>query len=278
MIELACSVRGCGEPLSARARGLVCPRGHAFDRARSGYVNLLQPQDRRSLAAGDTREAVAARRRLYAAGVFEPLVAGLAEFAAESLRGRASARVLDVGAGEGSVLARVARALARERACDAAGLDLSAHAAEAAARAYPELAWIVANGDRRLPVRDGALDLVLSVTARRAPEEFARVLAPRGRALVVVPAADDLAEFRASVLGEARPLDAARPLADEFAPAFRALGERELRARVTLDAAALRDLALATYRGARGPREERLAELRELAVTLAWRVAHFERA
>ena len=26
----------------------VCPRGHAFDVARSGYVNLLQPQDRRS--------------------------------------------------------------------------------------------------------------------------------------------------------------------------------------------------------------------------------------
>ena len=44
---LACSVRGCGRPLEKNDRALVCARGHSYDIARSGYVNLLQPQDRR---------------------------------------------------------------------------------------------------------------------------------------------------------------------------------------------------------------------------------------
>lgn len=273
VIELSCSVRGCGAPLAPSAHGLVCPRGHAFDRARSGYVNLLQPHDRRSLAAGDSKDAVAARRRLYALGAFEPLLAGLDELV-QALALPPGARVLDVGAGEGSVLAR----LARKRELDAAGLDLSAFAAEAAARAHPGITWIVANGDRRLPVCDGALDLVLSVTARRAPAEFARVLAPGGRALVVVPGDDDLVELRAALLGEGRALATERTLAAEFAPLFRASVEREFRGRVELDAAALRDLAAATYRGARPVREERLAALATLAVTFSWRVALFERA
>lgn len=273
VIEFSCSVRGCGELLAPRATGLVCARGHAFDRARSGYVNLLQPQDRRSLAAGDSKDAVAARRRLYTAGAFEPLLAGLAELVA-SLALPPRARVLDIGAGEGSVLA----CLARRFELDAAGLDLSAFAAEAAARAYPEITWIVANGDRRLPVRDGALDLVLSVTARRAPAEFARVLAAGGRALVVVPGDDDLVELREALLGDGRALAGARTLAEEFAPLFRAVSEREWRGRVALDAAALRDLAAATYRGARTVREARLAELTSLDVTFAWRALLLERA
>jgi 23S rRNA (guanine745-N1)-methyltransferase len=198
MIALACSVRGCGRPLAAGERSLVCPSGHAFDRARSGYVNLLQPQDRRSLDAGDARAVVDARRRLHAAGLYAPLAAELERVLAE-LDLRRGARVLDVGCGSGDLLA----GLARRFALDAAGLDLSVHAIDLAARAHPEVAWIVANGDRRLPIVDGGLDLVLSVTARRAPAEFARVLGPRGHAVVVVPGAGDLAELRELVLGAA---------------------------------------------------------------------------
>ena len=66
---LACSVRGCYEPLRRLRDSYVCSRGHSYDVARSGYVNLLQPQDRKSLDAGDSRAAVEARAELIAAGV-----------------------------------------------------------------------------------------------------------------------------------------------------------------------------------------------------------------
>ncbi len=66
---LACSVRGCHLGLVRQSRVFVCPRRHTFDIARSGYVNLLQPQDRRSPNAGDSKDALAARAALLAAGV-----------------------------------------------------------------------------------------------------------------------------------------------------------------------------------------------------------------
>ena len=81
---LACTVRGCAEPLKVDANRLVCAHGHAFDLARTGYANLLQPQDRKSVDAGDSRDAVAARRRLADAGVGAPLRDAIAASQKES--------------------------------------------------------------------------------------------------------------------------------------------------------------------------------------------------
>ena len=71
---LLCPVRDCHLALVREERRLFCPRGHSFDVARSGYINLLQPQERRSKQPGDTAAAVAARRRLHDRGVTEPLL------------------------------------------------------------------------------------------------------------------------------------------------------------------------------------------------------------
>jgi len=76
---LLCPVRGCQLALAREEKRVVCPQGHSFDIARSGYLNLLQPQDRRSKNPGDTVAAVAARRRLHDRGVTEPLLCGIAE-------------------------------------------------------------------------------------------------------------------------------------------------------------------------------------------------------
>ena len=71
---LLCPVRDCRMALVREERRLICPRGYSFDVARSGYINLLQPQDRRSKQPGDTAAAVAGRRRLHDRGVTEPLL------------------------------------------------------------------------------------------------------------------------------------------------------------------------------------------------------------
>src|SRR3954462_7715075 len=94
-ITLLCTVRECRAPLALEERRALCARGHSFDVARSGYINLLQPQDRRSKEPGDSREAVAARRRWLESGR-EPVVT-------DAVRGMSPA--LDVGCGEGSHLA-----------------------------------------------------------------------------------------------------------------------------------------------------------------------------
>src|SRR5215468_10027684 len=121
---LLCPVRGCHSPLVRESQRVRCPRGHSFDVARSGYVNLLQPQDRRSNQPGDTSEAVAARRRLHDLGVTAPLLRGIHEMLAASR----DDIVLDAGCGDGFYLG----SLARETRLRAHGVDISVPAVDLA--------------------------------------------------------------------------------------------------------------------------------------------------
>jgi 23S rRNA (guanine745-N1)-methyltransferase len=270
MSLLICPVRGCGEPLAKNGRTWACPRGHAFDLARSGYVNLLQPQDRRSARPGDPPEAVAARRRLLDAGYGEPLLAALREEIA-ALALPADAAVLDVGCGEGYYLGR----LAEGKGFAGHGVDLSAAAIDLAARRYPEATWAVANADRSLPCATGAFDLVLSIDARLNPAEMRRVLKPGGRLLVAVPGSDDLAELRAAVLGAEVAKDRLEGAAARLAADFVLAARRTVRATARLPPAALADALAATYRGGRESRRERIAALPEMAVTLSHDLGSF---
>ena len=181
-------MRDCRADLARDGRRLVCSRGHSFDVARTGYVNLLQPQDRRSKEPGDTAAAVAARRRLHDRGVTEPLLNAVAEFA----NGSPNDAVFDAGCGDGYYLG----SLAQRIGFDAHGVDISIPAVNAAAQRYPACEWIVANADRFVPYADRAFSLVLSITARMNAEEFHRVLREDGRLLVAIPAPDDLIELR----------------------------------------------------------------------------------
>ena len=262
---LLCPVRSCGAPLERRDRSLLCPRGHAFDVARSGYVNLLQPQDRRSRHPGDPRETVEARRRFLEAGHGRPLLETLLEEIAPG------AAVLDVGCGEGFYLGSIAS----EKPVEAHGLDLSQPAVDLAARRYPGATWIVANADRGLPYAPGSFDLVLSLDARVHPAEIRRVLAPGGRLLVTVPAPDDLVELRAAVLGEGLLKDRLERAAGLLAACFELETRRTVRHRVRLGSEEVRDALAATYRGARESRRERIAALREMDVTLSHDLARF---
>jgi 23S rRNA (guanine745-N1)-methyltransferase len=279
MVTLVCPVRGCGAPLSRDDRALACPRGHLFDRARSGYHNLLQPQERRSRRPGDSAVALAARRRLFDRGHGDWLVPHLLA-AFDALRLPPGAAVLDVGCGEGFYLGT----LARERRIDAHGLDISAPAVDLAARRYPDVTWIVGNADRTLPYAAGSFDLALALTSRVNPGELRRVLAPDattahaatgarhpggGFLLLAVPAADDLVELRAAVLGEGRLRDRLGPALAGLAAQFELVRHVTVRTRLRLDAADARDLLAATYRGGRHREHRRAAGLFETAAPAA---------
>jgi 23S rRNA (guanine745-N1)-methyltransferase len=263
-LPLACTVRDCGLLLERDGRSLVCRRGHSYDVARSGYVNLLQPQDRRSLAAGDTPAAVEARARLLASGVGRGVLDAFVHRAA-AIELPKTACVIDLGSGSGDALA----SLATMRPIDGVGIDLSAPATEHAARRFPALTWVVANADRSLPLLDASVDLVLSLHGRRNPAECARVLTSAGFLLAGVPAHDDLIELRASVLGHALEHDRAAALIAELASFFSLVDRAGARERHLLERDALKDLLRATYRGVRTSAAARIDALERLQVTLA---------
>jgi 23S rRNA (guanine745-N1)-methyltransferase len=231
---LLCPVRNCHLALAREGRRVVCPRGHSFDISRSGYINLLQPQDRRSREPGDTVAAVAARRRLHDRGVTGPLLHAIGEMMAAG----PSDMVLDAGCGDGFYLGE----LAGQAGFSGYGVDISVPAIAAAARRYHGCEWIVANADRFVPYADRSFSIVLSITARMNSGEFRRVLGDGGRLVVALAAPDDLIELR----GAGR--DRVERTVETFAPGFTLAGRRRVTITAALDAAAVHDVLLSIYR------------------------------
>lgn len=233
---LICSVRGCRLPLKRLDQRMVCSNGHSFDIARSGYVNLLQPQERRSKHPGDTAEAVLGRRRLHDSGATRPLLDAIVAFAAAG----PSDSILDSGCGEGFYLGNLTAAV---RAARGSGVDISTRAIDAAARRYPSLEWVVANADRFVPYADQSFSLILSITARRNAAEFRRLIHPDGRVVIAVPAPDDLIELRGA-LGRSR----VNNTVVELSPAFHLEDQRRATCMADVPAESVEDFRHSIYR------------------------------
>ena len=240
MPQLLCTVRTCHLPLRRDTRRVVCERGHAFDVARSGYVNLLQPQDRRAAVPGDSAGAVAARRRFLDRDFAAPLLEAIRALVAGDT-------ILDAGCGEGYYLGKCRDGLqpvqcGLKPAPTCCGVDISTAAIDLAAKRYPQCEWVVANADRFIPYEDKSFDTVMSITGRMNASEFARVIKPDGQLIVAVPAPDDLIELRGS-----RNRDRVPRTIAEFG-AFKLIDQRRVTTRADLDASAARDILAATYR------------------------------
>lgn len=176
-------------------RRLACASGHSFDAARQGYFNLLVGKG--TAFEADSAGMVEARFNFLGHAHYRRLAEAVAAAVVPCLsEGRAA--VLDSGTGTGYYLRVLLDiAAAQGRPVSAVGLDISKFALRRAARLNPEavnLAWDVW---QPLPLADTSVDVVTVVFAPRNPPEFARVLRPTGRLVVVTPRDGHLAEIAA---------------------------------------------------------------------------------
>ncbi len=189
-MELICPV--CAGPLAWEKTGCRCNRGHSFDAARQGYVNLLPVQQKRSLHPGDTRQQVLSRRAFLETGSYSPIVEAVCAAAAGH-----TGPVLDVGCGEGYYAVRVAQALNAELT----GLDISKEAVRCAAAKYKNARWICGTA-AHLPVADKSVGVLMSLFALTMPEEYARVLREDGIFIQVLAARDHLLGLKSIIYPE----------------------------------------------------------------------------
>ncbi|MEZ2391559.1 putative RNA methyltransferase [bacterium RCC_150] len=195
--SLRCPV--CKGPLAlagTEPAALRCASGHSFDAAKQGYFNLLTGKG--TAFEADTAEMVAARSDFLDAGHYSPLAAAIAELTGPALS-RPGAVVLDSGTGTGHYLHTV---LSRWPAASI-GIDISKFALRRAARLNREAVNLVWDVWRPLPLAKQSVDAVMVVFAPRNPSEFARVLRPGGRLVVVTPRQGHLSEIaeRTGMLG-----------------------------------------------------------------------------
>ncbi|WP_119302500.1 methyltransferase domain-containing protein [Dongia deserti] len=184
----------CTLDLALVEHRLICAKGHSFDLAKSGYVNLAPARKHARPSGGDTRLQLEHRERFLAKAHFD--------FIVETIAARAGGgeAILDAGCGTGFHLARLAELLSTARG---AGIDLSKEAAAWSARRHPDLAFAVTDIWTHWPIHDGSVDLVVSIFAPKNYGEMARVLRPGGIVALVFPGERHLRELRAafSLLG-----------------------------------------------------------------------------
>lgn len=182
-------------------RVIGCANGHRFDLSRYDIATLLPPRAPRTI--GDDREMLEARRRLLDSGAYEPVADAIA-YAAENLaadgtgpRGGGSAehplRIADLGCGTGQYAQRLAVRFPHSALLVA---DRSPVAVRMSLRAIPAASGVVLDLWRPLPIRDAIADVAINVFAPRNPAEFARIVRPGGRLIVVVPTPEHLVELR----------------------------------------------------------------------------------
>ena len=186
----------CFRPLSrVDELAIGCASGHRFDVSRQGTVTLLPPRTPKTI--GDSREMLEARRDLLHSGMFAPIADAIVEASRNVVLepSREQLRVADLGCGTGYYSARVADA---SPATTFLAADRSPVAVRMATREIPRSTGVVLDLWQPLPLRDDVADVVLNVFAPRHASEFARILSPRGRLIVVVPTARHLHELRAA--------------------------------------------------------------------------------
>lgn len=180
----------CGGSLARVDSSLLCEQGHTANIAKQGYITLLGP--RGGTHTADSREMLAARFRVLAAGLFEPISSALTETVSAAPLDAVAGPIIDLGTGTAHHLERTLEDLPDRLGI---GLDNSKQAARTAARCHPRSAGAVVDIWEQLPLADGSVAVVTDVFAPRNGSEIARVLAPGGIAITVTPGPGHLGEL-----------------------------------------------------------------------------------
>ena len=154
-INIICPI--CKSDLKLDSKTALCHNGHSFDRAKSGYLNLLLNHKQ----SGDNELMINARNNILEKGYFKPLldkiIAILKTYNLDS--------ILDVGSGEGYYSRHIYESLK----VPVYGIDISKYACLKASKLSKDVMYIVAS-NYDMPFNDNAFDATVNIFAPHSPE------------------------------------------------------------------------------------------------------------
>lgn len=188
----------CGEDLSECKTDFFCQNNHHFDKAKSGYVNLLLPNRKNSKIPGDNKLMVNARSSFLEKGYYLPLADEICHLSSLFLKNNPYPNILDAGCGEGYYTQHVYEALKQVSKPNILGIDISKFALNKAAKRSKEISYAVGS-IFHLPVANQSCDLLLNLFAPYCKDEFLRVLKADGFLFMIIPGTKHLWELKQAI-------------------------------------------------------------------------------
>ncbi len=184
----------CKNRLSENDHTYVCKNGHTYDKAKSGYVNLLLNPLKNSNSPGDNKLMVNARRDFLDKGYYSKLADAVSETICKYAD--SSLPILDVGCGEGYYTEKVySYALSKSTEYDIVGIDISKFAVEKASKRCKAAKFAVAS-IFHMPFADSFCGTIINIFAPYHKEEFIRTLKKDGIFIMVIPGEEHLWELK----------------------------------------------------------------------------------
>jgi 23S rRNA (guanine745-N1)-methyltransferase len=179
-----------------RRKKAFCSKGHSFDRAKEGYLNLLMASGKGG--HGDDKAMLLARRDFLERGYYRHLLSALEEEMARVFP--ANGILVDAGCGEGYYTSAIFDRLYREgKEPSLFAFDIAKDAARLAAKKIGSKGEIFVGSCYRIPLLSESCDAILSVFSPYAEEEFYRILKPNGVLICAVPMPEHLFSLKKAV-------------------------------------------------------------------------------
>lgn len=184
----------CRTPLTKEFNSLKCQKNHCFDISKYGYVNLLTKGGKKG--HGDDKIMVNARRSFLSKDYYGHLKTALCKEITKYIKPNTA--ILDSGCGEGYYTAGIINAAADFPNIRLYGIDVSKEALKLASKSCPGASFAAASA-YCLPVEEKSIDILTSVFAPLASEEFQRVLKNDGIFITVIPLENHLFSLKKAV-------------------------------------------------------------------------------
>lgn len=186
----------CGGILDTSGKTFICSKRHCFDKAKSGYVNLLISKHGTAVH-GDNKLMLRARRDFLEKGYYAPLCAEVCETIVKYVKNGCA--ILDAGCGEGYYTSAVKAILDKSNiAVNIYGIDISKDAADMAAKRRSDIKFAAASVFH-IPIQSESCDVLLTMFAPYCGEEYKRVLKKGGIMIMVIPSENHLWELKSLI-------------------------------------------------------------------------------
>ncbi|ADO58197.1 putative RNA methyltransferase [Paenibacillus polymyxa] len=188
----------CSQPMRmVEGKSLLCTNQHCYDLSKHGYLHLSA----RSHKTKYDKQLFNSRRMMCNNGFFDPLNEAISCTMMKLMKPlfdqKSHLYLLDAGCGEGSHSTHIQDKLTGKGITEltSVGMDLSKEGIVAAAKAYPDALWCVADL-AHCPFANQQFDSILNILSPSNYAEFKRILSEDGCILKVIPEQYYLQELR----------------------------------------------------------------------------------